>query len=159
MTIQATRFGLKYRPFPTLALEYKRSQFSKAQLLVVPVPEIKTSKAPEVLQQLQLKHSELSAKVVNEAQLLSLLEKLAKQYPQAQAPPPAPVNASNDDDDDELEEEEIVSEEDMEYFSDGDSNDSFWWSIKIIHAMNTLKNLSRSAAALVVYSVFVAIKP
>ena len=96
--MEPLRFGLKYDPVPTLALEYKKSS-NAPQLLVIPMPQIGSSNLSELMRKMQSQHAELHRDVVNSNQLFRLLERLQKQ-----------VKDSDDD---------------VEHFSGSESSDSF----------------------------------
>jgi len=74
------RFGLKYAPVPTLALEYEEKLNDASielKLLIVELPEVTRYSQSQVLcSKVQKEHEYLSSKVVNQEQLDRLLLKL-----------------------------------------------------------------------------------
>jgi centrosomal protein CEP19 len=71
------RFGLKFEP-PTIILEYKIPSKNKLYLHIMPMPELEPSHDPyDWLEILRKEHKPfLDAKVIEEDQILSLIEKL-----------------------------------------------------------------------------------
>ncbi|OMJ77410.1 hypothetical protein SteCoe_23011 [Stentor coeruleus] len=71
------RFGLKFEP-PTIILEYKIQSKNKLYLHIMPMPELEPSHDPyDWLDILRKEHKPfLDAKVIEEGQILSLIEKL-----------------------------------------------------------------------------------